>query len=375
MEIKILCACGTKYKFDVEPVQGQMPWPVKCPTCNADATAKANELIRGTVSTQESSVAVALPVAQPVRISLQRPTQHAPAPAPLAVPEASIETESAVHGRLRSTLPSASAPTTKRFPAVAKTVLTILCLALVVGAAGFKWFKRVRFATRVASAIAAPKEESKSAEEESNLWADDCVVLIVKHTNETEVAEACATFWREKLKKELTITATNELFSEEGQIGIIPARNGYVQIVGGLDWPKAQFEALTQYLSERFNTLGIETRDVDFSGAYVFGVFEEGQKKFRAEMELQGKTLGDLKEVVKTEGDSWALAHGYKPGPEGFQEFSLGDADKITKNLGVKLPNWQESERYLLLAEKGANKAQTRSAEAQTAKKKRPSAR
>jgi hypothetical protein len=45
MEIKIQCACGTKFKFDVEPVNGMMPAPVHCPTCNADATVAANVVI------------------------------------------------------------------------------------------------------------------------------------------------------------------------------------------------------------------------------------------------------------------------------------------------------------------------------------------
>lgn len=45
MEIKIDCGCGARYKFDVEPVQGQMAAPVQCPACGADGTAMANALI------------------------------------------------------------------------------------------------------------------------------------------------------------------------------------------------------------------------------------------------------------------------------------------------------------------------------------------
>src|SRR5258708_26988352 len=45
MEIKILCGCGTKYKFDVEPVNGRMPIRVQCPSCNADGTTDANQII------------------------------------------------------------------------------------------------------------------------------------------------------------------------------------------------------------------------------------------------------------------------------------------------------------------------------------------
>src|SRR5258708_28187503 len=43
--IKILCACGQKYAFDVEPVGGRMGDAVQCPVCGADGAAAANELI------------------------------------------------------------------------------------------------------------------------------------------------------------------------------------------------------------------------------------------------------------------------------------------------------------------------------------------
>src|SRR5690242_19431429 len=45
MEVKVECACGTRYKFDIEPVNGRMPTPVQCPACGADGTGAANEFI------------------------------------------------------------------------------------------------------------------------------------------------------------------------------------------------------------------------------------------------------------------------------------------------------------------------------------------
>jgi uncharacterized protein YxjI len=45
MEVKIQCHCGTKYKFDVEPVNGRMPMRVQCPGCGADGTTDANQYI------------------------------------------------------------------------------------------------------------------------------------------------------------------------------------------------------------------------------------------------------------------------------------------------------------------------------------------
>ena len=58
--IKIQCGCGQKYGFDVEPVQGRLPSPVACPSCGADGTTAANEIIA-----QSAPLAAAAAPAQP----------------------------------------------------------------------------------------------------------------------------------------------------------------------------------------------------------------------------------------------------------------------------------------------------------------------
>ena len=45
MELKVVCDCGQKYKFDVVPVNGQMPFTVNCPICGVDGTPTANQLL------------------------------------------------------------------------------------------------------------------------------------------------------------------------------------------------------------------------------------------------------------------------------------------------------------------------------------------
>ncbi len=45
MELKVVCSCGQKFKFDVEPVDGRMPFTVNCPVCHRDGTAAANALL------------------------------------------------------------------------------------------------------------------------------------------------------------------------------------------------------------------------------------------------------------------------------------------------------------------------------------------
>ena len=76
MEIKIECQCGTKFKFDVEPVNGRMPVGIGCPNCQLDATAAANAIIA-----QQLGHAAPSAPATPPRMRLATPTAHA-APSP-----------------------------------------------------------------------------------------------------------------------------------------------------------------------------------------------------------------------------------------------------------------------------------------------------
>lgn len=45
MDIKIVCGCGQKYIFEVDPDNGQMPVSVNCPACGADGTKEANDIM------------------------------------------------------------------------------------------------------------------------------------------------------------------------------------------------------------------------------------------------------------------------------------------------------------------------------------------
>lgn len=76
MELKIQCGCGSRYKFDVEPVDGRVPAPLSCPNCQASWTEVANSMIADTLaaSTQSQPAAAA---AAPISSS---------APPPPAVP-------------------------------------------------------------------------------------------------------------------------------------------------------------------------------------------------------------------------------------------------------------------------------------------------
>jgi hypothetical protein len=106
MEVKVVCNCGQKFKFDVEPVGGRMPVAVFCPVCGRDGTQAANDVLAKYFSNQ--------PLA-PVAMALQ-PAAASPPPPPLisaAAPAMCINRPEPA-----STTPAASRPITSvRSPA------------------------------------------------------------------------------------------------------------------------------------------------------------------------------------------------------------------------------------------------------------------
>lgn len=97
MEVKIQCPCGTRFSFDVEPVNGYMPVRVNCPQCGADGTDLANDFLRQhfSVATPPATpVPPPAPGAQPLRIAGTQPQ-----PAAAAAPTEPATTACARHAR------------------------------------------------------------------------------------------------------------------------------------------------------------------------------------------------------------------------------------------------------------------------------------
>jgi hypothetical protein len=85
MELKVLCGCGQKYKFEVEPINGQMPFAVNCPACGSDGTPVANQLI---AEHYLDNPPVPVPIAPPPApggLKINRPAS-APPPVPPPLP-------------------------------------------------------------------------------------------------------------------------------------------------------------------------------------------------------------------------------------------------------------------------------------------------
>lgn len=87
MELKVVCQCGQKFKFDVEPVNGRMPFTVNCPLCNADGTATANAMLAEFLASQPPPLAMP-PPAPPASggLRINRPVNPEPAPVTTSAP-------------------------------------------------------------------------------------------------------------------------------------------------------------------------------------------------------------------------------------------------------------------------------------------------
>ncbi len=92
MELKLVCNCGQKYKFDVEPVNQQMPFVVNCTVCGIDGTPFANALLAQSVPALHAVVAP--PTPPPISVA---PAPPRPMPAPRA---------SAPAGAMSATVPA-----------------------------------------------------------------------------------------------------------------------------------------------------------------------------------------------------------------------------------------------------------------------------
>lgn len=91
MEIKVQCDCGQKFKFDVEPVNGRMPWEVNCPVCGLSGTDKANWIISHAAPAPISAPLApigSISSAPPVGIPIPPPPTALPVAAPVLSAEA-----------------------------------------------------------------------------------------------------------------------------------------------------------------------------------------------------------------------------------------------------------------------------------------------
>lgn len=185
MEIKIECGCGTRYKFEIEPVGGRMPSGVNCPACGVDGTNQANEVMRRVIEQAASPqvepspseippsvsrIRLALP-ATPSATSGQPSHEFTPPPIAPIVP---------VGGRAKIREPRAS----NKLMRSLSTAFALVIIAFAVWRFGAKWYRRVDTVARVAQIFGAAGVDSPQASEDKNLWYEDCSILFIKQTNQ-----------------------------------------------------------------------------------------------------------------------------------------------------------------------------------------------
>jgi hypothetical protein len=344
MEIKVTCNCGTKYGFEVEPVNGRMPAPVNCPSCGTDGTAQANETIRASLAPSPAPAQQAAPMrvtfSQPApALRINRPA--APPPAAEASEEPMVEAPPPISPP-PPRQPRAAVQSKPKSQAVQVLTLIGTIVVIIFGAWKFgeKWIKRIKLVADIATVAGeASAGETKESEGAKNLWYDNCSILFIRASNHLQVAEASQQYWKEKWNKRVTLINSPREMEEKGEYELISAHNGYVRIIGSHEWAVPELEGLAQRLSQNFGTLVFEWRSESFADTYHFGVYDQGTRKFHAQMDVKISN-DNADEIVTTQGDDFAIANGYKPGPQGFKEFNVLDADKITQRLGMKL--WDE---------------------------------
>jgi hypothetical protein len=352
MEIKVQCDCGQKFKFDVEPANGRMPYAIACPVCGADATARANAVIAQSVPPP--------PVAPGLRIGL--PQQAAPVAQLLSTEPSSTPTPPP----LPPTRPFARPPAkTAKPPAKSgganrlMQVFVVLVVAAALVGFGIKCARRISFIKDIAQAIkeAGTNDVAGAYVNNWTLPDDDGTAVIIKHTNETAVAQACADYWAQTFRKKMTIKNSTNLFEtdEDAVYMVEPAHNGCVKIDGPLFWDEketATMNGLALFLSRKFATTSVCAMIGDDAESGVFTVYENGEKEFRCERHIMIKN-GDIEEVVKVDGDAWATGLGFKPGEGGYKGFTMEDANELTHHLGLKLAGRPEITYCLELKEPG----------------------
>ena len=158
MKVKVYCPCGSKFEFEVEPVNGRMPVSLSCPVCGADATGLANEVINQqlaatSVPTAPAATAASLTPSVPpagggLRISrgTHAPAPSAPAPEPVLEEAEDIPEPAPVVRAVPQRAMAGAAPTWKKHlhqdemrPAIKYAIIAAVC-ALAIVAAGWVWY-------------------------------------------------------------------------------------------------------------------------------------------------------------------------------------------------------------------------------------------
>lgn len=356
MDIKVICPCGAKYQFPVQPARGALPHAIACPVCGADNTALGNEAIRVKLGAEPPSEYP--PAAIPGGLRISQPA-HTPQAAPPPLPPPPLARPMARPGG-RAT--SASRPVQREKDGKAKKWLAAAGSAVLVLIGCWAIYKKVvKPVLGAVDLVQAIKEAD--AEWENLHWTlpdDNARVLLLKADNHTNVATALVQANTRLRRSQLMVQGATDLYDEDAQFYIGAPYNGVVEVQGFWDWEEAQVSNVAAAMSTQFQAQVVMALLGDDGESGVYAVFEEGERKFwmKRWYQITSLTEDGYKEFVQREGDDWAMARGFVPDPAELMEtdrFAFQDANEFTLKLGIDLSDRPyEAANFLLLKPAGA---------------------
>lgn len=368
MEIKVQCDCGQKFKFDVEPVHGRMPFTVNCPVCGVDGTARANVLLQQLLPPQPVASAAPPPAPvfapapapapmRPAGLSINRPA--APQPAAAAISDAAEELEE--EGSAETGGVHIIKMGWKGWGAIALVIVLGIGSSYLRSAQrsfvrdGLDWvFAKVTGKSSATSdeATSVSMGGKKGATAQTVLPDDNGIMLLVKNADANAVAQACVDFYAERNKTKLySGVTTND--AAEGLFNLHTANDSYVEIDGSIVWEEQDVQnvnSLSEFLSKKLATTSVCALMGDDAESGTVAIYENGERKFRCDHEIRLRK-GDLVDAVKLDGQAWAAGLGFKPGVKGWNGFTMDDADHLAQQLGFK-PTSAPPNSWIVLATK-----------------------
>lgn len=342
--LKILNLPG--YNVDLPPpIPAVTPLPVTA--LHGDTTALAVPIGDNRAAKEAPVVAAAEATASPspapaaggLRVGrTKKEEHHTPPPAPVA--SAPVE-ESAAPRRTYTppTIQSADDESPRGIWGWIKVSGKAIASTAVVFLVALKFLVKMPFAVKIIAAIFGAAAASNSVDDLADKWNfkyEDATQIYVKADDQQKVITACNTYWKNQ-NKSLKVEGSGLHSVMENHYLVTPMHQGYVAIVGSLNWNPEFVTGLAKELSTQLNTTAIvfsEKNDLK-KGGHHFSIYEGGQKQFAHtyEVAMVGK---EIKDNFKVEGEEWVKQKGYfKPDKDGFAYFDTFHANMISHKLGL----------------------------------------
>lgn len=346
MDIKVLCPCGAKYQFPVEPVNGLLPQSIACPVCGADNTDLGNAAIQAKLASEPVAAPAATPAPPGLRVTAHPATPPLPSPARpvMATPFPGVGQP-----------PKRGQTTFEKAKKIGSTIVTVVLVVIGAYALYTKWSKRVGRVSNLVSALTGSDESSSSAH--WTLPADSGSAMLVKASDHSKVAEMFAATYAETAKQTLNVLpATDELGDDDSGFLVFPSHKGAVEIIGPTEWAEPQASAMGAALSKQLNTFVVVSLMGDDAESGEVSIYENGERRFRLKRWYRITKLSEdgIKEFMEREGEAWAAQHGYVPGPAKVltgdtEAMPFEDVNDLVVKLGMDTSDSPEEPKGVLL--------------------------